>query len=57
VLPATHFLVIVRGVMLKGSGPADLWTQAAALGAIGFVLMALAVKRFSLKLATKGAGS
>ena len=56
-LPATHFLVIVRGVMLKGSGPGDLWVHLAALGAIGLVLMALAVKRFSLKLAVKGAGS
>jgi ABC-2 type transport system permease protein len=56
-LPATHFLVIVRGVMLKGSGPGDLWMHLAALGAIGLVLMALAVKRFSLKLAVKGAGS
>ena len=57
ILPATHFLVIVRGVMLKGSGPGDLWVHLAALGAIGLVLMALAVKRFSLKLAVKGAGS
>jgi ABC-2 type transport system permease protein len=56
-LPATHFLVIVRGVMLKGSGPGDLWMHLAALGAIGLVLMALAVKRFSLKLAVRGAGS
>jgi ABC-2 type transport system permease protein len=52
-LPATHFLVIIRGVMLKGNGPAELARHAAALGAIGFVLMILAVKRFSLKLGTR----
>jgi ABC-2 type transport system permease protein len=54
VLPATHFLVIVRGVMLKGSALADLWPHAAALVGIGLVLMILAVKRFSLKLGGKG---
>jgi ABC-2 type transport system permease protein len=54
VLPATHFLVIIRGVMLKGSTPADLWMHGAALVGIGFVLMVLAVKRFSLKLGAKG---
>lgn len=56
VLPATHFLVIVRGVMLKGSTLADLWVHVAALGGIGFVLMILAVRRFGMKLGTKGAG-
>jgi len=54
VLPATHFLVIIRGVMLKGSTPADLWMHGAALVGIGFVLMVLAVRRFSLKLGAKG---
>jgi ABC-2 type transport system permease protein len=53
-IPATHFLVIVRGVMLKGSVLADLWPQVAALGGIGFALTILAVKRFSLKLGGKG---
>jgi ABC-2 type transport system permease protein len=53
-LPATHFLVIVRGVMLKGTALADLWRQGAALVAIGVILTALAVRRFSLKLSTKG---
>jgi ABC-2 type transport system permease protein len=53
-LPATHFLVIVRGVMLKGSTLPELWVHAAALVGIGLVLMILAVKRFSLKLGGKG---
>jgi ABC-2 type transport system permease protein len=57
ILPATHFLVIVRGVMLKGSVIADLWPQTAALAAIALVLAVLAVKRFSLKLSTKGGGA
>ena len=53
VIPATHFLVIIRGVMLKGSGAAELWAHLVFLAAIGVVLMALAVKRFSLKLGGK----
>ena len=53
-IPATHFLVIVRGVMLKGSVLADLWPQVAALGGLGFILTILAVRRFSLKLGGKG---
>ena len=57
ILPATHFLVIIRGVMLKGSGPADFWPHIAALVAIGLVLTALAAERFSMKLSGKGAGS
>ncbi len=54
VIPATHFLVIVRGVMLKGNTFIELWPHVAALGALGFVLTVLAVKRFSLKLGGKG---
>ncbi len=53
VLPATHFLVIIRGIMLKGSGPAALARHGAALAGIGLALMLIAMKRFSLKLGTK----
>jgi len=53
-LPATHFLVIIRGIMLKGSGPAELWTRLVFLAGIAIALLALAMKRFSLKLGGKG---
>jgi len=56
-IPATHFLVIVRGVMLKGNGLADLWPHVAALGGMGLVLTVVAVKRFNLKLGAKGGGA
>jgi ABC-2 type transport system permease protein len=46
VLPLTHFLRIVRGVMLKGAGFADLTAEAAMLGAFAVVAMAIAVARF-----------
>jgi ABC-2 type transport system permease protein len=46
VLPLTHFLRIVRGVMLKGAGFGDLVAEAAMLGAFAMVAMAIAVARF-----------
>ena len=33
VLPLTHFLRIVRGIMLKGAGWGSLWPEAAAIAA------------------------
>jgi ABC-2 type transport system permease protein len=54
VLPATHFLVIIRGIMLKGSGPAELWVRLVFLAGIAIALLAIAMKRFSLKLGGKG---
>jgi len=50
IVPATHFIVIIRGVMLKGAGIAVLWKQGLALLAITAVLLAAATRRFSLKL-------
>jgi ABC-2 type transport system permease protein len=43
VLPLTHFLRIVRGILLKGNGPADIlpqvWPLAAILAAVGIVAL------------------
>ena len=46
VLPLTHFLRIVRGIMLKGAGFAELSHEVAALGAFTLVAMAVAIFRF-----------
>ena len=48
ILPATHFLVIIRGIMLKG----QLWypVHTAALVVTGVVLIAAAVRSFRLDL-------
>lgn len=46
VFPLTHFLRIVRGVMLKGAGFSDLSREAAALGLFTLAAMAVAVARF-----------
>ena len=50
IIPATHFLKIIRGVMLKGNGPVELWPSVAAMSAVGLFFILLAVKRFKLKL-------
>ena len=46
VLPLTHYLRIVRGIMLKGAGFADLQTDILALAAFTFAAMTIAVLRF-----------
>ena len=46
ILPLTHYLRIVRGIMLKGAGAIDLQVDILALGAFTLAAMALAVARF-----------
>jgi ABC-2 type transport system permease protein len=45
-LPVTHYVRIVRAIMLKGSSLADLQVDAAALMALMVVAMTIAVTRF-----------
>jgi ABC-2 type transport system permease protein len=44
-IPLRYFLVMVRGIFLKGIGLDLLWPQALALGAWGLVVLSLAVAR------------
>jgi ABC-2 type transport system permease protein len=44
-IPLRYFLVIVRGIFLKGIGLDLLWPQAVAMGAWGIVVLSLAVMR------------
>jgi len=48
--PLRHYLDIVRGIFLKGTGPSVLWPQMAALAVLGFGLLALATARFQKRL-------
>lgn len=50
IIPATHFLVIIRGIMLKGNGPLELWPSFLAMTGVGVFFISLAVKRFRMKL-------
>lgn len=49
--PLRYFLVIIRGIFLKGVGVAILWPQILALLVLGSLVLALAVKRFRKTLA------
>ncbi len=49
--PLRYFLVIVRGIFLKGVGPVVLWPQMAALAVMGVVVLWLASRRFQKTLA------
>jgi len=49
-VPATYFLIIIRGIMLKGIGLAELWQHAAALSAIGMLMLSMAIIRFKVTL-------
>jgi ABC-2 type transport system permease protein len=46
ILPLTHYLRIVRGIMLKGAGFFDLTLEVAALAAFTLIAMTIAVFRF-----------
>jgi ABC-2 type transport system permease protein len=50
IIPIRYFLVIVRGIFLKGSGFAELWVQAVPLLIIGVSILVLSVLRFHKKL-------
>jgi ABC-2 type transport system permease protein len=50
-IPLRYFVVILRGIFLKGVGLETLWPQALALFAWGAVVLTLAVFRSSKRLA------
>jgi ABC-2 type transport system permease protein len=49
-VPFSHYLTIIRGVMLKGAGLSVLWPHAVAMALIGLVVGAVAVRNLSRKL-------
>jgi ABC-2 type transport system permease protein len=44
--PLRYFLVIIRGIFLKGVGPEILWPQMAALLILGTATLWVATRRF-----------
>ena len=49
-LPLTHFLRLVRGIMLRGAGLFELWQDVVALAGFTVVMMAAAILRFRKRL-------
>lgn len=50
VLPLTHFLRLIRGVMLRGASVWELWPEVVALLAFSVVMMTGAILRFRKRL-------
>jgi ABC-2 type transport system permease protein len=46
ILPMRYYLVIVRGIIMKGLGFADLWNEALALGILGVFIFSISWLRF-----------
>jgi ABC-2 type transport system permease protein len=51
VVPARWFLLVVRGIMLKGVGLAYLWRETLVLAGMTLLLLATAVRSFRARLA------
>lgn len=45
-MPLRYFIVIIRGIFLKGTGIIELWDQALILALFGIVILTLAAARF-----------
>jgi len=51
-VPATYFINITRGIILRGAGWAHLWIDALALFGMGTLLLVIAARRFHDKIIT-----
>ncbi len=50
IVPATYFIRIIRGIMLKGSDISVLWHEAVFLIVLAVLLLLIATKRFRLRV-------
>lgn len=50
-IPVTHFIEILRGIILRGATFMDLWKQVAILVTMGLVLLTVSALRFHKKIA------
>ena len=50
IIPARWFLVVVRGIMLKGVGLEALWQETLILGGMAVFLVTVSVNRFQVRL-------
>lgn len=51
ILPSTHFIAILRGILLKGNELTDLWHHIAALAAFATVMVVLSTATFRRRIA------
>jgi ABC-2 type transport system permease protein len=50
ILPATYFIELMRGIVLRGAGAPEIWRSLLILGIMGAALFALCALRFRRKL-------
>jgi ABC-2 type transport system permease protein len=50
VIPLRHYLAIVRSVMIKGAGLAELWPHVVALAGLSFVMSIIALRTIAKRL-------
>ena len=50
ILPLTHFIRLVRGILLRGASLADLWLPLVALLVFSALMLSFAVGRFRKRL-------
>jgi len=50
ILPMTHFMRLIRGILLRAATLADLWPELAALGAFIVVMLGIAIARTRKRL-------
>ena len=51
VLPATYFIALMRGIILRGAAWADFWPSLVILAGMALGLFTLCVLRFRQKIA------
>lgn len=49
-IPARWFLIIARGIMLKGVGFSQIWMETAILGGMTIAFILLSIKKFNIRL-------
>jgi ABC-2 type transport system permease protein len=50
IFPMTHFIRLIRGIMLRGAGLQDLWRELVALAIFCFIVLGIAVMRTRKRL-------
>ncbi len=50
IIPAKYFIIILKSIMLKGSGFGIVWKQTAVLGAMTLIFLGLSLKNFKIRL-------
>ncbi len=50
VIPAKYFIIILKSIMLKGSGFSIVWREVAVLGVMTLLFLGLSLKNFKIRL-------